>query len=134
RSLETEGLRPLGRLALVDNAPLLLAGLRQALARITSPEALSSTVGLVGRSLRSENPRVFLVASINGGTGSGMLVDVAYAIQQVLAERHLPTDELCGVLLHAVAGTQAARTRGLVNACATLRELDHWGRLDVGFP
>src|SRR5262249_29961470 len=102
--------------------------------QIVSPEARSTTVGLIGRRLRNENPRVFLIASINGGTGSGMLVDVAYAIQQVLAELHLPQDDLCGLLLPSAAGTPAARTRGLVNAGATLGGLEQWGRVDTAFP
>ncbi|MFO0844995.1 MAG: tubulin-like doman-containing protein [Gemmataceae bacterium] len=134
RSLQTEGLRPLGRLALVDNAAYLLSALRQALGRLASPEAKLAAVGATARGLRTEAPRVFVVAAITGGTGGGMLVDVAYAARQVLAELGLPDDGLCGVLLGASGPQEDEVVRARANAYATLRELQHWARDDVRVP
>src|SRR5262249_34830146 len=78
--------------------------------------------------LRTEAPRVFLVASISGGTGGGMLVDVSYALRQVLRELRLPEDTVCSVLLHATSQKPAGKELARVNAFATLTELNHFNQ------
>jgi hypothetical protein len=134
RTLQTEGLRPLGRLALVDHASSFLTALQQALLQVASPEARSAAVGFIGRGLRNETPRIFVVASLGGGTGGGMLVDVAYAVRQVLGELGVASSDVCAVLVHAFGSQPAEKTRARVNAHATLRELQHWSRRDTAFP
>src|SRR5262249_45672279 len=134
RSLQTEGLRPLGRLALVDNAADLLPRLREALAAITSPEAAATTAAHTRLPLREEGPRVFLVASVVGGTGSGMVLGMAYAVRQVLAEMHLPTNGLCGLLLHATSPKPSEQEMARANAYATLNELDHFSQPGAVYP
>src|SRR5262249_32925689 len=99
RSLKTEGLRPLGRLALVDHAAAFLALLRKALSGLASQQIRAAAIGATGCGLRNENPRVFVVASVAGGTGGGMLVDAGYAVRQILTELNLPTQEGCALLL-----------------------------------
>ncbi len=126
RSLQTEGLRPLGRLALVDHGAYLLAGVRQALRRMTDPASLAAAVGVTGRALRTESPRVFVLASLTGGASGGMLVDVAYAVRQVLAELEQPDDGISGVLVYAGGPRPDDRARAKINAYATLLELHHW--------
>ncbi|MGH7136896.1 MAG: tubulin-like doman-containing protein, partial [Pirellulales bacterium] len=106
RSLLTEGLRPLGRLAFVDHRVAIAERLRGLLA--------------------GPSPRVFIVASIDGGTGGGMLLDVAYAVRQQLDELKLSTDCLCGLLLHATFARGAANDLCKANAYATLTELNHF--------
>ena len=134
RSLLTEGMRPLGRLALLDNANELLTRLRVLLRDITEPETIQAAEAATQLGLRDSSPRVFLVASISGGTGSGMLVEVAYAIRQVLAEMHFSEDALCGLLLHATSQRPAAKELARVNAQATLSELHHFGCSWVSYP
>jgi hypothetical protein len=134
RSLQTEGLRPLGRLALVDNAADVLARLRETLAALRSPEAIAATASAVGAPLRTEMPRVFLVTSVAGGTGGGMLIDLAYAVRHLLEEAHLPGEALCGVLLHATSQRPASRDLARINAYATLQELHHFSRPDTPYP
>jgi hypothetical protein len=134
RSLRPEGVRPLGRLALLDNAAAVLDRLRQALSRLSSESARTAAVGATGRALRDETPRVFVVASVTGGTGGGMLWDVTYALRQLLGELNLPATGLCGLLLYASPPRPDQQYRARVNTYATLRELNHWCRPDVGFP
>jgi serine/threonine protein kinase len=134
RSQRPEGLRPLGRLALVDNAVEVLSALREALAAITSPEARATVQKTAGVQLRSDAPRVFLVASIAGGTGGGMFVDLAYGLRQVLGELELPAGGLCGVLLYATSTQPDAADLARVNAYAALHELNHFSRRDVPYP
>jgi hypothetical protein len=134
RSLQTEGLRPLGRLALIDNAAYFLSALRQAAEVLASREAKVGAVGVTTRGLRTEVPRVFVVASISGATGGGMLVDVAYAVRQVLGEFDLPSDDLTGLLVHTSGPKEDEITRARVNAFATLHELRHWSHPDAQYP
>jgi hypothetical protein len=134
RSQTTEGMRPLGRLALVDNAAEVLARLRQELAALVSAEARALTTSSTGLALREEAPRVFLVASVAGGTGGGMLVTLAYAVQQVLAELHLPADAVCGLLLHATSPKPTEGELARANALATLQEINHFSHPDNSYP
>ncbi|MBV9126128.1 MAG: hypothetical protein JO112_22480, partial [Planctomycetes bacterium] len=136
RSLQTEGYRPLGRLALVDNLPLVMDRLREVLSALTDREALAATRSATGLSLREETPRVFLVAGISGGTGSGMVLDMAFAVKQVLAELRLSEEGVCGLLLHGTCAdldlTQKLRARA--NAYATLTELNHFSKPGICYP
>jgi hypothetical protein len=134
RSLVTGGLRPLGRLALVDNVVDVLARVRSQLALLSSPEARATTSAATGRSLRAEVPRVFLVGSITGGTAGGMLPTLAFAVRQVLGDLRLPADGLCGILAYATSPKPAAKDMARVNAWATLAELNHFSRRENPYP
>ena len=48
--------------------------------------SLAASVKRTGLGASDEAPRVVVVASISGGTGSGMVADVGYAVRKVLAE------------------------------------------------
>jgi hypothetical protein len=109
RSLQTEGLRPLGRLALVDHVEQVIKRLRAALMAVTAPDALATSALHADRPFEGP-PRVFVVSSISGGAGSGMVLDVAYAIQHVAGELGLNIDDLCGLLAH-VTGREVTRQR-----------------------
>jgi hypothetical protein len=124
KSLRTEGLRPLGRLAIVDHAAAFLAGVRWHLQKLVAEETRAAAE-LLG--LRSETPRVIVVASLTGGTGGGMLIDAAQGVRQVLQELKVPA-EISAMLFYATGqrADQAARAR--INACATLKELWHWSQ------
>jgi hypothetical protein len=132
RSLQTEGLRPLGRLAFVDHGKELATKLRTALAAISDPQALAATAEFVGTPLHNAGPRVVLVASISGGTGSGMALDAAYLLDKLTKERGLPAEALNVVLLHSTGRNPGAHDLAVANAHATLTELAHY--FDRGYP
>jgi serine/threonine protein kinase len=134
RSLLTEGLRPLGRLALVDNAANLLAQVRETLSQITSAKAIETTLKTTGAELREESPRVFVVASATGGTGGGMALSMAYVVRQALDELSQSPRGLCGVFLFATSPKPADQEMARINAYATLSELDHFSRPGVAYP
>jgi serine/threonine protein kinase len=120
RNLRTEGLRPLGRLALMTNANRVLASLRSAILHVTS-------------SLPGKCPRILLVSSISGGTGSGMLPDVAYAARHELRNAGFPEAPVEGLLLHSTpVGT--GRDKAVLNAIATLHELAHYSASGNFYP
>jgi serine/threonine protein kinase len=126
RSLQTEGVRALGRLALVDHAQAVFDGLRSALASIAAPESVSASLAAMGLDQAESAPRIVLISSISGGTGSGMVLDVAYAAREILAEVGGPGAELHGVLAHSTVRNPSAKDLALANACACLAELNHY--------
>lgn len=132
RSLQTEGLRPLGRLAFADHFEKICKSLQQALEDISREENIATTSETLGIS-PAENirPRVVIVSSISGGLGSGMTLDLAYTIKTLMAERGLPIDTVHGLLLHAT--NQRSREPGLssANAFTFLTELRHYN--DFGY-
>jgi serine/threonine protein kinase len=134
RSKLTEGIRPLGYLALVDNATEIKTRVKDLLARITSAEAKAATASATGLSLRDDSPRVFLISSISGGTGSGMLLGLAYAVRQALGELYLSGDGLCGILLHATSPKPSEKELAQANTLATLQELRHFSRRNAPYP
>ncbi|WP_044255172.1 protein kinase domain-containing protein [Rhodopirellula sp. SWK7] len=73
RSGATEGMRPLGRLAMVDHAEKIDAGLR---------EAIDHLAAVCGERV----PSIYIVGSISGGTASGMILDLAPRLRTLLDE------------------------------------------------
>jgi hypothetical protein len=104
--------------------------------RSSAPSAAATSASSAlsaGLPLREEAPRIFLIGSLGGGTG-GMLLGLAYAIQQLLDSLGLPRDGLCGVLLHATTPKPSEAELARVNARATLRELHHFGQPGQSYP
>jgi eukaryotic-like serine/threonine-protein kinase len=126
RSLRTDGLRPLGRLAYVDHAAKIARRLHQSLADMTLPEAIERTSRTIGAPARDVAPRVFIISSICGGTGGGMLLDMAYTVRRTLGDMGLPADGVSGVMLHVTFQKSQANDLRKANAYAVLTELNHF--------
>jgi hypothetical protein len=133
RSLLTGGARPLGRLALVDNAVEVLSRLREAVAALIPRPEQGTDAGQEG-AIPPLGLQVILVASIAGGTGGGMVVGLGYAVQQILAEFHLPADGLCAILMHATSERPTEQELARLNAYATLVELQHFSSSGEAYP
>lgn len=135
RSRKTEGLRALGRLAFLDHAPRVLESLRSCLRIATAQESIEKSAKHTGLSLETQSLRVFVVASISGGTGSGIVVDLGYALRQVLAELCLSDEGMVAILMHNVPSGPASRTElAIANSYACLRELHYFSRHDTDYP
>jgi serine/threonine protein kinase len=117
RSQLTEGLRPLGRLALIDHADQAFGRIKATLVKLL--KTVSPT---------QPPPRVVIVAAIGGGTGGGMTTDVAFAARQILDELKQPEAEVHTVLAHATNRNPQQQELAAVNALATLTELQHFHR------
>lgn len=133
RSLQTEGLRPLGRLAFVDHHREIYECLEKVLEAATDSEAVSLTARQLGFKAKSRVPRVFVVGSISGGLASGMVADLAYAVRTVLGEIGYDEAELIGVLTCAAGRPGTPRNVMVANACCCLSELYHYSQI-AGFP
>jgi len=128
RSLETEGLRPLGRLALVDHGAKLRELLRTQLMRIADPAVAEEFTARTGWKCRDPRPRIVLLASISGGTGGGCAIDILYLLRALIHELHLSEDGLCAVFMHATGMRSRNKELAAANARAFLTELAHCGR------
>ena len=132
RTLQTEGLRPLGRLAYSDHFDTVYGQLERTIREISKPENLATTADTLDIDPGSLTPRIIIVTSISGGLGSGMVLDLAYSARLLMHECGFDPDSVVGVMLHSTY--QRLRDPGLssANAFAFLTELRHF--CEVGFP
>jgi hypothetical protein len=128
RSLKTEGLRPLGRLAFVDHAREVVRGIREAIRQAIDSSGVSTEPTSENNEVRKGAVRVFVVASISGGTGGGMALDVGFAARAILKQLGLDQSELIGVMLHATGRDSRHSELARVNAFAWLTEYEHFQR------
>ena len=127
RSLQTEGLRPLGRLAFADHHQDIFDRLHDLVEGATLPEAVGRTAEATGL-LPSSNPkpRVFIIGSISGGAASGMIIDVAFAIRTVLIEQGYSDSQITGLLTYTSGRSASQKNLGMANAFSCLSELYHF--------
>jgi serine/threonine protein kinase len=133
RSRQTEGLRPLGRLAFADHHQTVFSRLRRMIEQITTRDAVDRTARLCAMQSDLCEPKVYLVASISGGVGSGMVADLAYAVRTVLGERGLKNFSVNGFLLTGAGKGAIPRDIAVANAYCCLNEIYHYGYVR-GFP
>lgn len=132
RTLKTEGIRPLGRLALIDNFESIYEKLQMTIEELGKPELLAKTAENIGIEPGSVEPEVFIVTSISGGTGSGMMNDLAYVTKLVLSEYGKPRDCIHGVMMHSTDSRTRDPGLAATNSFAFLTELRHFTQF--GFP
>jgi serine/threonine protein kinase len=134
RSLRTEGLRPLGRLALTDHARQVGQRIRRGITQAVNADAVASSSRALGRAVRSDAVEVFVVASISGGTGGGMSLDVGYAVRAILDKIGLASTSIIGIMLHATGGDARHCELARVNSFSWLTELQHFQLPNVSYP
>jgi eukaryotic-like serine/threonine-protein kinase len=132
KTLQTEGLRPLGRLALIDNFPAVIEQLQSVIGAIAPPEVTAQTADQLGVEALPQRARVFLIGAISGGVASGTLLDLAYTIRLLLEEHSLRSASLHGLFLHGTRQQQADSGIPVANTFAFLTELRHC--VQQGYP
>jgi hypothetical protein len=126
RSQQTEGVRPLGRLALVDHGDVVRRHLRAQLQSMLKANAAANG---------GQPPpiRVVVLASISGATGGGAVLDVAFLLRQLLDDQKA-AGEVMLVLAHNTCRQAAAQQLAQVNAYVTLAELNQCLRSGGVYP
>jgi eukaryotic-like serine/threonine-protein kinase len=132
REPKTGGWRGLGRLALVDHYRAIAARVRSELEACAATTALQAADQQTGLGLRSNQPRVTIVTSLAGGTGSGMFLDVAYIVRHALQDLGFLQGQVIGLFI-LPAGSDKNRQRGLANTAAALIELHHFSSAQTSF-
>jgi len=134
RSQQTEGIRPLGRLAFLDHADKVNKRLREEIGAIVHSDAIAEAEQLLQSSVDATAPRVYVVTSISGGTGSGMLMDVGHSVKQILGQMGLPDEEIHALLCQSTPRNQSAKDLAIANSYACLSELQQFSRKDRPIP
>jgi serine/threonine protein kinase len=122
----TQGIRALGRLAFCDHYRALEQKLRGDLEACTNTDALEQADLQTQLGMRSNRPRIFLVAGMGGGTGSGMFLDIAYAVRHRLKQMGYESPDVTGLLLLPPWSGPGCRPLAMGNAFAALTELNHF--------
>jgi serine/threonine protein kinase len=133
RNQLTAGFRALGRLAFLDNYHTICNRLQEALEHCVASEALATADKNTGLGVRHNRPRVYVVCSLSGGTGSGMFLDLAYVVRSLLRQMGHDRPELIGVFFLPAAERLPGRVLALSNTYAALTELNHFSSLEVTF-
>ncbi len=124
RSQMTTGVRALGRLAFVDHYRTIVKRLQTELDGCLNPNALALAGKQTGLGVHSNRPRVYVVASLAGGTGSGMFIDLAYTVRHLLKQIGYDQPEVIGLLLLPPTEGPRTRTVSLGNTYAALTEIN----------
>jgi serine/threonine protein kinase len=133
RSQVPSGVRALGRLAYCDNYRHVSRRIRQDVENACNPETLKRAADETGLGLRSSRPRVYVVASLAGGTGGGMFLDVAYSLRFLLKELGYAQPDVVGLFFLPPTDSQVARAGFLGNTYAALTELSYYGNSATSF-
>jgi serine/threonine protein kinase len=123
RSQQTEGLRPLGRLALADHAETALPKLKAA---VTAVQQRSAGLGVA--------PRVILCGSLCGGTGGGLVGDIVFAVRQMLDELQAASAEVLAVLAYGTNRNPQQQELATASGISTLTELAQFHRPSAIYP
>lgn len=128
------GIRPIGRFGFHASFDRIYPRLQQAVQQIMQVEeqvrALMATVRYSVEVVSSQ-PRVYIIASLCGGTGSGIYFDTALVLREILLKQNLD-GELVGIFyLPSVFQNEAGISRSMrevieANAYAALMELEHF--------
>ncbi|MEZ6100111.1 MAG: tubulin-like doman-containing protein [Pirellulaceae bacterium] len=132
RSLQTEGLRPLGRLAFIDHHEEIMQRLHKLLSHTCDQEQVERTAQLVSMA-PDPTPRVYIVTSIAGGIGSGSVIDMGYTVRTAFEELALEHGSITGILLHSTGRFASDRDLTVANSYACLSELKHFAHSE-GYP
>jgi len=133
RSQLTEGLRPLGRLALVDHSEVIWNAGRSALKKLAQP--------LPGGD-QPQSPRIVVIAASGGGTGGGMVLDLVVGLRQLLdelklketPEKQTPGSDISVFLAHTTPRNAQGSQLAMANTCALLAEWQHLLHPGAQFP
>jgi serine/threonine protein kinase len=126
RTQLTTGLRALGRLAFCDTYAAIARRLREELQACSAPQSLAAADRATGLGIRRYRPRVYVVTSLAGGTGSGMFLDLAYVVRHVLRELASGEPDVVGLCFVPAVQRNSAHVMAIGNTFAALTELSHF--------
>lgn len=127
------GMRPLGRLAFIDNYRSIANRVGMELETCLNPENLATASARTSLTLRTSFPRIYVISGLGGGTGSGMFIDLAYAISEQLRRLGFVQPDVVGLLLLPGIDKNTLDKVAMFNTVASLTELNHFSSPDVTF-
>jgi tRNA A-37 threonylcarbamoyl transferase component Bud32 len=134
RQPQVLGQRALGRLVFGDQYDLIAERVEKLLDAITSPDELLQADKHTALGIRVNRPRVYLVAHLGGGTGGGMMLDMAYLVRHKLRFLGYEQPDVVGMLaLPEPRTTAAGQQLATANTYAALSELAYFHHPDSTF-
>jgi eukaryotic-like serine/threonine-protein kinase len=133
RSQVTTGVRALGRLAFCDNYRTIVRRLQMELDAGLEPPALQTAARQTGLGVRTNRPRVYVIANLAGATGGGVFLDLAYTLRALLRQMGYEQPDVVGLLMLPPVDHCRTRVLPLGNAYAALTELRHYSSPDSVF-
>ncbi|MFO0425211.1 MAG: tubulin-like doman-containing protein [Planctomyces sp.] len=125
RSGNVEGMRPLGRLAFLDNQQRIQEAIQELVSRVTSAQSVRESSTLSGLAFQSSEVDVLLIGSASGGTSSGSLIDLGVLLRSLVRKMKFASTDVSAILLHGTsAGRQNSDTQD-ANTVSLLQELQH---------
>ncbi len=121
RSLATEGMRPLGRLALVDHGPKVIKSLERVIQDFAQAPS-------------NDTHSVYVVGSLSGGTGSGIYLDVVHLLRHLLDTNGLAQTKILSMLAMKGLSQKNSSSIALHDAQAALIEMRHYLQPENGYP
>ncbi len=121
RSGATEGMRPLGRLALIDHGDEVVRQLKESIGH------LAAVAG-------NATPSIYVVAAIDGGTGSGTVIDVVHLIRSILDDYSMADVNILPLLITGPMQSDARRPLAGPDAAATIAEIKYFLSPGNGYP
>ncbi len=117
RSLKTEGVRPLAILALLDHYAALRNRLSADLGELVSQHEQDADC--------QEPLRIYVMASLHGGTGSALLAEIGLMIRRILRELAYTDYRICALVSAATTTHNASANLYSAAGLATLSELSY---------
>jgi hypothetical protein len=117
--------RYIGRMALFMRFPAVFEALSHKLADMKSIAAIED-LRLQGYQVNDTAPQVFVFGSLAGGTGSGVFLDIAYLIRELVPEAFLNGVFCLSDVFYPVLKNFNNRRRAEANCYAALSELDYF--------
>ncbi|MCA9131751.1 MAG: protein kinase [Planctomycetales bacterium] len=117
RSLTTEGVRPLSILTLLDHYPNLKNRLASELRAVIHRQTEDTDC--------QEPLRIYVLASLHGGTGSALLAEMGLLVRRILNEQAYHQYRICAIASAATTTHNHAANLYSAAALATLSELDY---------
>lgn len=133
RNLAVGGVRALGRLALTENHLRIAAKLKRDIQGLLDVDSLEQSATLTGLEPGIETPQVLFFAAAGGGTGSGMLLDVAYTCRRLLQEQGITQQEMFSYLFCGAPNDLTTSAAEKANIYATLAEINHYSHPEAVF-
>lgn len=130
---QTSGIRAYGRLALLDHARVIRQKIRTMLSELADETRLQKAATETGRGIRTNRPRIYVIASTTGGTGSGMTIDLAYLLKNELRKFGYTKPYVAGVLFVPAADKTKPKNVAMANSFAFLEELKHFSTAGTVF-
>ena len=125
RNQQTGGARPLGQVALLDHQQSIGHALEEAIEYLLSYQHAGHD-----ESDSSKNhcfkPRIYVVTSAHGGTGSAIFCDIGFAIRNILHDKQISEYQMIGVVSSAVTSMDPKEIIPSAASLAFFRELAHY--------